>query len=143
LFRGHPLERGTAGKDSRLAGRDLPARRAKPASLHGSLCSRRVGEVYNIGGRCEKTNLELTHTLLEVMGKPKSLIRSVADRLGHDRRYAIDCSKIERELGWRPTVPFDGGLRATVEWYRSHADWVAAIRSGEYRKQAPAAGRPF
>jgi dTDP-glucose 4,6-dehydratase len=93
----------------------------------------RVGEVYNIGGRCEKTNLELTHTLLEVMGKPKSLIRYVADRLGHDRRYAIDCSKIEQELGWQPTVSFDQGLRATVEWYRSHGDWVAAIRSGEYR----------
>jgi dTDP-glucose 4,6-dehydratase len=94
----------------------------------------RVGEVYNIGGRCEKTNLELTHTLLEVMGKPASLIRYVKDRPGHDRRYAIDCTKIERELGWRPTVDFATGLRETVQWYVEHADWVASIRSGDYVK---------
>jgi dTDP-glucose 4,6-dehydratase len=94
----------------------------------------RVGELYNIGGRCERTNLELTHTLLAVMGKPRSLIRFVADRPGHDRRYAIDCSKIERELGWRPSIPFDQGLRDTVEWYKSHADWVADIRNGAYRE---------
>jgi dTDP-glucose 4,6-dehydratase len=93
----------------------------------------KVGEVYNIGGRCERTNLELTHNLLEVMGKPKSLIRYVKDRLGHDRRYAIDCSKIERELGWRPTIPFDQGLRDTVCWYKEHGEWVANIRNGEYR----------
>jgi len=94
----------------------------------------RVGEVYNVGGRCEKTNLELTHTLLEVMGKPASLIRYVKDRPGHDRRYAIDCTKIERELGWRPTVDFATGLRETVQWYVEHADWVASIRSGDYVK---------
>jgi dTDP-glucose 4,6-dehydratase len=94
----------------------------------------RTGEVYNIGGRCERTNLDLTHTLLEVMGKPRSLIRSVKDRPGHDRRYAIDCSKIERELGWRPTYPFDQGLRDTVRWYQEHSDWVANVRNGEYRK---------
>jgi dTDP-glucose 4,6-dehydratase len=93
----------------------------------------KIGEVYNIGGRCERTNLELTHNLLEVMGKPKSLIRYVKDRLGHDRRYAIDCSKIERELGWRPTIPFDEGLRDTVRWYKEHTKWVANIRNGEYR----------
>jgi len=68
--------------------------------------SGRPGEVYNIGGRCEKANLELTLKLLELLGKPKSLIRYVADRPGHDRRYAIDCSKIERELGWRPQITF-------------------------------------
>jgi dTDP-glucose 4,6-dehydratase len=90
------------------------------------------GEVYNVGGRCEKTNLELTHTLLDVLGKPRSLIRYVADRPGHDRRYAIDCTKVERELGWRPQVPFESGLRETVEWYRANADWVAGIRTGEY-----------
>jgi dTDP-glucose 4,6-dehydratase len=92
----------------------------------------RVGEVYNIGGRCERTNLELTHTLLDVMGKPRSLIRYVKDRPGHDRRYAIDCGKVERELGWRPQISFDDGLRETVAWYREHADWVARIRTGEY-----------
>ncbi len=94
----------------------------------------RSGEVYNAGGRCEKTNLELTHTLLDLMGKPRSLIRYVPDRPGHDRRYAIDCTKIERELGWRPSVSFEQGLRDTVQWYVDHADWVAGVRSGEYLK---------
>jgi dTDP-glucose 4,6-dehydratase len=94
----------------------------------------RAGEVYNVGGRCERTNLELTHALLEAVGKPPSLIRYVPDRPGHDRRYAIDCGKIERELGWRPAVPFEQGLRDTVRWYREHADWVAGIRTGEYLK---------
>jgi dTDP-glucose 4,6-dehydratase len=93
----------------------------------------RVGEVYNIGGRCEKTNLDLTHTLLCLLGKPVSLIRHVQDRLGHDRRYAIDCAKIERELGWRPRVSFDDGLRDTVAWYQQHPEWIAQVRSGEYR----------
>ncbi|MCS6850195.1 MAG: dTDP-glucose 4,6-dehydratase [Gemmataceae bacterium] len=92
----------------------------------------RVGEVYNIGGRCEKTNLELTYTLLDILNKPRSLIRFVKDRPGHDRRYAIDCSKIERELGWRPRIPFIEGLRETVQWYIDHPEWVASIRTGEY-----------
>jgi dTDP-glucose 4,6-dehydratase len=93
----------------------------------------RPGEVYNVGGRSEKTNLELTHALLDHLGKPGSLIRFVADRPGHDRRYAIDCSKIQRELGWRPTVPFEEGLRDTVAWYRANQAWVDQVRSGEYR----------
>jgi dTDP-glucose 4,6-dehydratase len=92
----------------------------------------RLGEVYNVGGRCERTNLELTHALLGTLGKPESLIRHVPDRPGHDRRYAVDCSKIERELGWASEVPFEQGLRETVEWYRENSDWVAAVRSGEY-----------
>jgi dTDP-glucose 4,6-dehydratase len=94
----------------------------------------RAGEVYNVGGRCELTNLQLTHALLEAVGKPKSLITFVKDRPGHDRRYAIDCSKLERELGWRPTVPFERGLKDTVQWYREHGDWIAGIRTGEYLK---------
>jgi dTDP-glucose 4,6-dehydratase len=94
----------------------------------------RVGEVYNAGGRNEMTNLALTHLLLDILGKPKSLIKYVKDRPGHDRRYAIDCSKIEKELGWRPEVTFEQGLRETVRWYQKHADWVAAIRTGEYLK---------
>jgi dTDP-glucose 4,6-dehydratase len=93
----------------------------------------RPGEVYNVGGRCEKTNLELTHTLLDLLGKPRSLIRYIKDRPGHDRRYAIDCSKIERELGWKPAVPFERGLRQTIDWYREHQGWAEQIRSGEYR----------
>jgi dTDP-glucose 4,6-dehydratase len=104
------------------------------AGIHAVWRRGRVGEVYNIGGRCERTNLDLTHALLKAVGKPDSLIRYVKDRPGHDRRYAIDCSKMERELGWRPTMAFDEGLRETVSWYRAHGDWVAAIRTGEYLK---------
>lgn len=88
----------------------------------------RAGEVYNFGGRCEKTNLELTHTLLKLLGKPESLIRYVEDRLGHDRRYAIDCAKAERELGWQPRVPFADGLRETVEWYRANGQWLDDLK---------------
>jgi dTDP-glucose 4,6-dehydratase len=94
----------------------------------------RAGEVYNVGGRCERTNLDLTHTLLAILGKPPSLIRHVPDRPGHDRRYAIDCAKIEAELGWRPAVGFEEGLRQTVDWYVAHPEWVANIRTGEYLK---------
>jgi dTDP-glucose 4,6-dehydratase len=104
------------------------------AGIHQVWRDGRAGEVYNIGGRCERTNLQLTHALLEAVGKPASLIKYVKDRPGHDRRYAIDCTKIERALGWRPQVPFEQGLRDTVAWYRAHADWVAAIRTGEYLK---------
>jgi dTDP-glucose 4,6-dehydratase len=94
----------------------------------------RIGEVYNIGGRCERTNLELTHAILEATGKPASLIRYVKDRPGHDRRYAIDCGKIERELGWNPAIPFGQGLADTISWYHDNAAWVANIRTGEYLK---------
>ena len=80
------------------------------------------------------TNIKLTHSLLDVMQKPSSLIRYVKDRPGHDRRYAIDCSKIERELGWAPSASFEQGLQETIEWYRSHQDWVSGVRSGEYRR---------
>ncbi len=92
------------------------------------------GEVYNVGGHCEKTNLELTHALLKACNKPTSLITYVPDRPGHDRRYAIDCGKIERELGWKPTVRFEDGLRETVDWYVRNADWVENVRSKEYLK---------
>jgi dTDP-glucose 4,6-dehydratase len=91
-----------------------------------------VGQIYNVGGRNELTNLQLTHLVLRIMGKPQSMIRFVKDRPGHDRRYAIDCSKIERELGWKPIIPFEEGLRGTVAWYQEHRDWVGKIRSGEY-----------
>jgi dTDP-glucose 4,6-dehydratase len=94
--------------------------------------SGKPGEVYNFGGRCEKTNLDLTKLLLSLLGKPETLIRYVADRPGHDRRYAIDCSKTERDLGWRPQVPFERGLRETIDWYKVNAAWVATIRNKEY-----------
>jgi dTDP-glucose 4,6-dehydratase len=94
----------------------------------------RIGEVYNFGGRCEKPNLELTHTLLDLLGKPRSLIKYVQDRPGHDRRYAIDCTKAERELGWLPTVKFENGLRETIAWYQANQEWVRNVRNGEYLK---------
>lgn len=88
----------------------------------------RAGEVYNFGGRCEMPNLDLTRLLLKLIGKPDSLIRYVEDRLGHDRRYAIDCAKAERELGWHPRVPFADGLRETVEWYRANTKWLEDLK---------------
>ena len=102
--------------------------RAIDAVLH----SGRRGEVYNIGSRAEKTNLEIVHTLLDLLGKPHSLIQFVTDRPGHDRRYATDPIKIETELGWRPQETFDSGIAKTVRWYRNNAEWVARTRSGEY-----------
>jgi len=90
------------------------------------------GEVYNIGGRSEKPNLEVVKTVLDQLVKPHSLIRFVKDRPGHDRRYAMDFSKIERELGWKPTFSFEEGVRLTVEWYRTHQDWWRKIKTGEY-----------
>jgi len=104
------------------------------AGIYGVWQKGRLGEVYNLGGRCEKTNLELTKTLLQILGKPDSLIKYVKDRPGHDRRYAIDCSKAERELGWKPEAVFEQGLRETVKWYQEHTAWVDNIRSGEYLK---------
>jgi dTDP-glucose 4,6-dehydratase len=94
----------------------------------------RSGEIYNIGGGCERTNLEMTHLLLEILGKSRSLIRFVADRPGHDRRYALSHEKLTRELGWRPTVSLESGLRETVRWYQEHAAWVQRIRNGAYRE---------
>jgi dTDP-glucose 4,6-dehydratase len=101
----------------------------------------RPGEVYNVGGWNEKTNREIVHTvcgLLDEMrpdpaGPYERLITHVKDRPGHDRRYAIDARKIERELGWRPAETFDSGIRKTVRWVLDHADWVAAVQSGGYR----------
>ncbi|MFQ3593732.1 MAG: dTDP-glucose 4,6-dehydratase [Gemmataceae bacterium] len=117
------------------------------AAVASVLFDGRAGEVYNIGGRCELTNLELTHQLLRLLGKPTSLIRYVPDRPGHDRRYAIDCTKIETELGWRPSIPFEQGLRETVQWYRDNAAWVEQIRCGAYRdyyrKQYASLGETF
>ena len=92
----------------------------------------RPGEVYNIGGRSEKPNLTVAKAILDHLGKPHSMIQFVTDRLGHDRRYAIDFSKIERELGWAPSVSFGEGIRLTVEWYLAHQEWWRKIRTGEY-----------
>ena len=91
------------------------------------------GEVYNFGGHAELRNIELTQKLLIALGKSPTLIRYVADRAGHDFRYAIDTSKSERELGWRPQVDFESGLKQTIEWYLGHREWVDRIKSGAYR----------
>jgi dTDP-glucose 4,6-dehydratase len=93
----------------------------------------RVGEVYNFGGNSELTNLDLTYALLEVLGKPRTLIKYVADRPGHDQRYAIDAAKAKRELGWEPQTVFRDGLRETIDWYLTHGDWISHVKSGEYR----------
>ncbi|MCL4425871.1 MAG: dTDP-glucose 4,6-dehydratase [Firmicutes bacterium] len=91
------------------------------------------GEVYNIGGNSERTNLEIVRFILRELGRPDSLIRFVRDRLGHDRRYAIDSSKIQRNLGWTPLRHLEDGLRATIAWYIENRPWWERIKSGEYR----------
>lgn len=93
----------------------------------------RAGETYHIGGGHPMPNIDVLKLVLKTLSKPESLLTSVTDRLGHDRRYAVDFSKTTRELGWRPEIPFDEGLRATVDWYRTNAEWVRRCRSGEYR----------
>ncbi len=90
------------------------------------------GEVYNFGGHCEKANIDLTRLLLKLLDKPETLIRHVTDRPGHDRRYAIDCTKAEHTLGWRPQIGFDEGLAQTIAWYRANTTWVAAIKTKDY-----------
>jgi dTDP-glucose 4,6-dehydratase len=92
-----------------------------------------IGEVYNIGGGNEVTNLEVTQGILDRLGKPGDLIRYVADRPGHDRRYAVDCTKV-KSLGWEPRTAFEDGLRHTVDWYRDNPAWWRAIKSGEWRQ---------
>jgi dTDP-glucose 4,6-dehydratase len=94
----------------------------------------RAGETYHIGGGNPLPNLDVLRLLLKVLGKSESLLTRVTDRLGHDRRYAVDCGKIKAELGWIPQIPFEQGLADTVNWYRDHADWVRRCRSGEYRE---------
>ena len=90
------------------------------------------GEVYNIGGNNERTNIDVVKTVLAILGKPESLIRHVTDRKGHDLRYAINASKIKKELGWMPETSFEQGIRETVEWYLTHKKWWQEIISGEY-----------
>ena len=93
----------------------------------------KVGEIYNIGGHNERTNLQVVKTILSALGKPESLIKYVKDRPGHDRRYAIDPEKLERELGWKPQYCFDTGIRQTIDWYLQNQDWWKRIISGEYQ----------
>ena len=93
----------------------------------------KVGEIYNIGGHNERTNLQVVQTILKALDKPESLIKYVKDRPGHDRRYAIDPTKIETELGWKPKYNFDTGIAQTIQWYLDNEYWRKHIISGEYQ----------
>jgi dTDP-glucose 4,6-dehydratase len=95
--------------------------------LHGE-----PGKIYNVGGGNERENIAVAEIILKRLGKPLSLIRYVQDRPGHDRRYAVDCARL-RALGWSPTVSFEDGLRATIDWYKDNDKWWRAIKSGEFR----------
>ena len=112
------------------------------SGIRAVLAGGRVGETYNIGGWNEKANIDIVRTVCALLdelrpdpaGKYERLITYVKDRPGHDRRYAIDARKIERELGWRPAETFETGIRKTVQWYLDHPDWVARVQSGAYRE---------
>lgn len=93
----------------------------------------KIGEVYNIGGHNERTNLEVVKTIIKELGKSEDLIEFVTDRPGHDRRYAIDPTKIHNELGWLPVTKFDDGIKKTIDWYLTHKSWWEKIISGEYK----------
>ena len=93
----------------------------------------RIGEVYNIGGTDVIENLTMARRLLRATGKPESLLSYVKDRPGHDRRYALNCDKIERDLGWKPAISLEEGLRQTIDWYRTNTAWLAGVRGGDYR----------
>ncbi|HWJ07285.1 MAG TPA: dTDP-glucose 4,6-dehydratase [Steroidobacteraceae bacterium] len=112
------------------------------AAIRRVLAHGTVGETYNVGGWNEKPNIEIVHTICRLLdelrpdpaGSYARLITHVSDRPGHDRRYAIDAAKIERELGWRPAETFESGIRKTVQWYLDHPEWVANVQSGAYRE---------
>ena len=103
-------------------GVDLIVRKGKP------------GEIYNIGGHSEKTNLEVVKTILKQLKKPESLITFVTDRPGHDLRYAIDSKKVEKELGWKRSYKFDKGIKETIDWYVNNQEWIDDIKSGKYKE---------
>ena len=111
------------------------------AAIRRTLEAGKLGETYNVGGWNEKPNIEIVHTVCELLdelhpsseGSYSRLITHVTDRPGHDRRYAIDARKIERELGWRPAETFETGIRKTIQWYLDNQAWVANVTSGAYR----------
>jgi dTDP-glucose 4,6-dehydratase len=93
----------------------------------------REGEIYNIGGSRALPNVEVVERILKAAGKPRSLMQTVTDRPGHDRRYALSSEKLMRETGWKAEMPFEEGLQATLDWYRTHAAWIARVKSGAYQ----------
>ena len=97
------------------------------AAIDTVLHKGKIGEVYNVGGHNEKTNMEITRLILEAMGKDESSIEYVQDRLGHDRRYAISNDKITSELGWEPSVTFEQGIKMTIDWYLNNQEWIKHI----------------
>lgn len=94
----------------------------------------KLGEVYNIGGHNERQNIQIVKLILEALGKNESLIEFVDDRLGHDRRYAIDSTKIRENLGWEPKYTFETGIKETIQWYLDNQDWMDQVKSGEYQE---------
>jgi dTDP-glucose 4,6-dehydratase len=94
----------------------------------------RPGEIYNIGGNRSLTNREVVGRILSTLGKPESLMQTVTDRPGHDRRYALSSEKIARETGWQPETTFEEGLRRTIAWYRENGGWLERVRSGAYQE---------
>ena len=102
-------------------------------AIHSVLEKGRPGEVYNVGGNCSLPNLEVVRRILKATGKPESLMTRVADRPGHDRRYALTNEKLTRETGWEPLMNFNEGLTATIDWYKANQGWVGRVKSGEYR----------
>jgi len=104
------------------------------AAIDAAMRKGKIGEVYNIGGNNEWTNIDIVRLLLKRLDKPATLIQFVKDRPGHDRRYAIDAAKIARELGWAPSLKFDEGLARTVDWYLANEAWWQRITSGAYKQ---------
>ncbi|HWO37763.1 MAG TPA: GDP-mannose 4,6-dehydratase, partial [Candidatus Acidoferrum sp.] len=102
-------------------------------AISQALKNAKPGSVYNVSSGVSQPNLEIVRTILQLLGKPESLIQYVEDRPGHDRRYALDSSKFQKELGWRPQVNFQEGVRKTIEWYQANSEWLDHARSGEYR----------
>ena len=94
----------------------------------------KIGEVYNIGGNNEKQNIDIVKLILNELDKDESLIEFVTDRLGHDRRYAIDSSKIQEQLGWKPKYTFEMGIKETIQWYLDNQEWINQVKSGDYQK---------
>jgi len=103
------------------------------AAIDKVILSGAPGEIYNIGGHNERTNLEIVESIVDLLGKSRKLIQFISDRPGHDRRYAIDPVKIERELGWKPEYTLDTGLKETVNWYLENRNWWERIKSGDYQ----------